>query len=142
MSKGLVAESTITISVPVEEVWKALTEPEIIKQYMFGTEVETDWKVGSPIFWRGQWQGKKYEDKGEILQYEENRSVSYSHFSPLTCQPDIPDNYHTITIKLSDDNGHTSATLSQDGNDTEEAQKYSQKNWDMMLQSLRQLLEK
>lgn len=142
MSKGLIAESTIAIGVSVEKVWKALTEPDIIKQYMFGTEVETDWKVGSPIFWRGQWEGKKYEDKGEILQCNENRSVSYSHFSPLTGQPDIPDNYHTITIKLSDDNGQTSVTLSQDGNDSEEARKHSQNNWDMMLQSLKQLLEK
>lgn len=47
-----------TINAPLEKVWKALTEPEIVKQYFFGTDLVTDWKVGSPIIFQGEWEGQ------------------------------------------------------------------------------------
>ena len=59
MQRGLIAKATITINAPVERVWDALVNPGIIKQYMFGTEVVSDWEEGSPIVWKGEWQGKK-----------------------------------------------------------------------------------
>jgi DNA-binding transcriptional ArsR family regulator len=31
-----------------ERLWSALTSPEFMKQYWFGTHFETDWKSGSP----------------------------------------------------------------------------------------------
>jgi hypothetical protein len=64
---------------------------------MFGT----DWKEGSPIVWQGEWQGKAYQDKGTILKIDQERVLQYSHFSPLSGQPDVPESYHTVTIELS-----------------------------------------
>ena len=78
MQRELTAKATITISAPVERVWDALVNPSIIKQYMFGTEVASDWEEGSPIVWKGEWQGKKYEDKGTILKLKQQRMISYS----------------------------------------------------------------
>ena len=49
---------------PAKNVWEALINPAMIKQYFFGTDVVSDWKVGNSIVWRGTWQGKEYEDKG------------------------------------------------------------------------------
>ena len=66
MTRGFVAEASISVNVPVEKVWNALTTPEVIQQYMFGTKVVSGWKEGSPIVWKGEWQGKKYEDKGSF----------------------------------------------------------------------------
>lgn len=60
-----------TIDAPASEVWSALITPETIKQYFFGSEVETDWEEGSPITFRGEYEGKHYEDKGEIRDVEE-----------------------------------------------------------------------
>ena len=142
MKKGLVAETSVTINVPVAKVWDALTNPEMIKQYMFGTDTVSDWKEGSSIVWKGEWQGKKYEDKGVILQLKPKRMIQYSHFSPLSGQPDVPENYHTVTVELSNDGVQTTVSLSQDNNDTEEAREHSEKNWKMMLDGLRKLLEK
>ncbi len=142
MNKGLIAKASISINAPVGKVWDALTNPEVIKQYMFGTDVISDWKEGSPIIWKGEWQGKKYEDKGVILKLEPERLIQYSHFSPLSGKPDLPENYHTVTVELVSDGAETTISLSQDNNETEQARKYSENNWKMMLDGLKKLLEK
>lgn len=58
------------ISAPPGQVWNALTDPTVIKKYFLGTEVTTSWRVGEPITFKGEWQGKHYEDKGVVLSYE------------------------------------------------------------------------
>jgi uncharacterized protein YndB with AHSA1/START domain len=62
MAENFIAEATITLKAPAGKVWEALTKPELIQQYLFGTQVSTDWQVGSPVTYRGVWQGKPYED--------------------------------------------------------------------------------
>ncbi|GIV82441.1 MAG: hypothetical protein KatS3mg051_1795 [Anaerolineae bacterium] len=141
MNKNLIARASITINAPSSKVWDALVNPEAIKQFMFGTHVVTSWRVGSPIAWKGEWQGKQYEDKGVILRFEPPRVLQYSHFSPLSGLPDKPENYHTVTIELSGEGNQTSFSLSQDNNATEEARKHSEKMWGTMLTALKQFLE-
>jgi len=141
MARGLIAEAATTIDAPREKVWDALVNPLVIKQYMFGTEVESAWEVGSPIVWKGEWQGKPYEDKGVILQLETARRIQYSHFSPLSGHPDVPENYHTVTVELSDDGALTLVELSQDNNSSEEAREQSRTNWKQMLGALKHHLE-
>ncbi len=142
MNEGFIAKASISINAPVGRVWDALTNPEVIRQYMFGTNVISDWKEGSPIVWKGEWEGKKYEDKGLILKLEPGRLIQYSHFSPLSGQQDSPENYHTVTIELSGKGNQTFVSLLQDNNETEEARKHSENNWEMMLDGLKKLLEK
>src|SRR6266511_4164954 len=142
MNNRFIAKASATIDAPVAKVWDALVNPAMIKQYMFGTNVVSDWKEGRPIVWKGEWQGKSYEDKGVILKIEPRRLLQYSHFSPLSGQPDAPENYHTVTIELSSKGPQTVVSLSQDNNATDEARKHSEKNWETMLTSLKKLLEK
>lgn len=139
---NLIAEVHATINAPVDEVWDALVNPEMINRYMFGTTVVSEWKEGSKIFWRGEWKGKAYEDKGEILQLRPGKKLKYTHYSPLTGQPDIPENYHTVTIDLGGEGAKTSVTLRQDNNATPEAKAHSEENWKMMLEAMKELLEK
>jgi uncharacterized protein YndB with AHSA1/START domain len=139
--KDLIATASIRIDASVARVWQALVDPDVIKQYMFGTNVVSDWKEGSPIVWQGEWQGKAYQDKGTILQIEPERVLQYSHFSPLSGEPDVPENYHTVTIELSGAGGQTNVSLSQDHNATEEDREHSEKNWQMMLEGLKKSLE-
>jgi uncharacterized protein YndB with AHSA1/START domain len=141
MTKGLIATATTTINALPAHVWNALTTPATIKQYMFGTTVVTDWKEGSPIVWKGEWEGKSYEDRGTILQKEEQRLLQYSHYSPLSGAPDVPENYHTVTIALAGEGNQTQVTLTQDNNATEAEREHSAQNWRMMLDSLKQVLE-
>lgn len=141
MGENLIAKSSITINVPVVRVWDALVNPSIIKQYMFGTEVVSDWKENSSIVWKGVWEGKSYEDKGMILKIVPERFLQYTHFSPLSGAADLPENYHTLTYELSDQGEDTQVSLSQDNNASEEALKHSQQMWDSMLAGLKKFLE-
>lgn len=118
---GYLAEAEIDIEASPREVWDALTDPDRVGQYMFGTRLSTDWEVGSPITWSGEWQGNTYEDKGEILEFLPEARLSYSHYSPLSGASDVPENYHTVVIELSPHDKGTTGALAQDNNDTEEA---------------------
>jgi uncharacterized protein YndB with AHSA1/START domain len=139
---NLIARSSIAIEAPPAQVWQALVTPAAIKQYMFGTNVTSDWKEGSPITWKGEWQGKAYEDKGVIRQFKPNQALQYTHFSPLAGLPDKPENYHTVSIQLSPDGNRTRVSLTQDNNPTEEARSHSEKNWKMMLEGLKKFVER
>ena len=141
MDKKLVAKASTTIQAPAAKVWEALVTPATIKQYMFGTTVASDFKKGSPITWKGEWQGKKYEDKGVILDLQPKRKLAYSHFSPLSGLPEKPENFHNVTIELVDKGKQTLVSLSQDNNANEKERDHSQKNWEMMLSGLKKLLE-
>jgi uncharacterized protein YndB with AHSA1/START domain len=136
-----IARAKVEIDASPEEVWDALIDPDRIEQYMFGTRVSTDWEVGSPISWRGEWQGKQYEDKGEILDFEPERKLRYSHFSPLAGKPDLPENYHTVMIELTPTESGTTVDLAQDNNETDQARAHSEANWQSMLDGLRSHVE-
>ena len=136
-----IAKASTTIDAPAAKVWDALVTPASIKEYMFGTNVSSGWKEGSPITWKGEWQGRAYEDKGEIRKFDAPRVLQYTHFSPLAGLPDTPENYHTVTVELSGDGSRTDVVLSQDNNPTEEAKDHSEKNWRMMLDGLKKFVE-
>jgi uncharacterized protein YndB with AHSA1/START domain len=139
--RGLVAHASVQIAAPASTVWHGLTDPAIIKQYMFGADVDCDWREGSPLVLRGEWEGKPFEDKGTVLRAEANRLLSYTHFSPMSGMPDAPEHYHTITVELADAGDHTDVSLSQDNNATEEERDKSAATWSTMLGTLKNVLE-
>ena len=142
MSIGFEAIATVTIDAPRAQVWDALTNPEMVKQYMHGTNLSTDWKVGSPIAWRGEWKGQSYEDKGEVLEADPPQFLKYTHWSPMGGSDDKPENHHTVRYELAEDGGQTTVTLKQDNNATqEEADKMTVDNWGPVLQGLKQTAE-
>jgi uncharacterized protein YndB with AHSA1/START domain len=136
-----VATAEIEIDASRDKVWSALTDPEQIREYMFGSEVVTDWQQGSPITWKGEYEGKPYEDKGEIVEIEPQRRVKMTHFSPLSGQEDRPENYHTLVYELAESDGRTRVSLSQDNNPSQEAANHSQANWEKMLTGLKEVVE-
>ena len=87
---GFTATAEIDVAAAPDRVWAALTEPEQIAAYMEGSRVETTWEVGSPITWDGEYQGREYQDKGEVLTYDEPHVLSVTHYSPMMGQPDLP----------------------------------------------------
>jgi uncharacterized protein YndB with AHSA1/START domain len=141
MDSDHIAKASVTVDAERERVFDALVNPEDIEEYMFGTTVVSDWREGSPIVWKGEWKGKRYEDKGEILELVPNRRLRYTHFSPLSGEEDAPENYHTVTVELAETDSRTRVTLTQDNNPTEEARRHSEENWSMMLDGLKKVVE-
>ncbi|MEO8830637.1 SRPBCC family protein [Lapillicoccus sp.] len=108
---------------------------------MMGSVVETDWQPGSPITWSGEWKGKPYQDKGEIVAVDEPDRLELTHYSPLTGQDDVPESYHTLVYTLEDRDGGTQVSVTQDNNaDQDEADRNSQA-WTQMLDGLKQTVE-
>jgi uncharacterized protein YndB with AHSA1/START domain len=112
------ASSSITIAAPIDQVWQAVTTPELIKQWFFGVDTESDWKPGSPLIHRGEWQGKPYVDKGEILRYQE------------------------VTWALSERDGSTELTITERNLPSEETKAVSEDSWKTVLTSLKDVLER
>jgi len=142
MPRGFIAEKAITINAPVDTVWKALTDPALVAEYMHGTHMETTWETGSSITWKGEWQGKAYEDKGTVLEVVPDQLLSTSHWSPMGGSEDIPENYHTVTYRLVPRDGHTIVTLTQDNNASQEdAEAMAEKSWGPVLEGLKTVAE-
>lgn len=137
---GIVATAEIDIEASPDRVWRALTEPALIKKYMFGSLVETDWKAGSRIVWKGEYEGKPYEDKGEIIEFKPERLLVLTHFSPMSGQEDLPENYHALIYELEQRGDLTHLSLSQDNNASDEEAARSKQNWSMMLASLKEVV--
>jgi len=128
--------------VPRSKVWEALTKPEYVKQYFFGTNMEADLRKGGKLRFTGEWEGKQYEDKGTILEIENEKLLKYNYFSSFSGKPDVPENYHVVTYKLVDMGGNTEYLVEQEGLETEDAARHTEQNWAAIMESLRKLLEK
>jgi uncharacterized protein YndB with AHSA1/START domain len=139
---GNTARASVDVDASPEEVWDALTDPAKIADWMSGSKVETDWRVGSPITWQGEYDGRAYEDKGEVLVFVEPTTLSVTHYSPMMGQPDEPESYHTLVYTLSENGGGTHVELTQDGCEDEEQAEQFSANWQQMLDGLKAAAER
>ncbi|MDB5112121.1 MAG: hypothetical protein JWR67_3235, partial [Mucilaginibacter sp.] len=138
MNYDLTATETIEVNAPAEKVWQVLTTPELIKEYLFGTNTITDWKPGSEIIFQGEYEGKQYRDKGIILENELNRKISYSYWSGFSGLEDKPENYSTVTYTLEPvENGKTKFTWTQKGFSNEKGQQHSQSGMKAFLEQIK-----
>ncbi|CAN5160582.1 hypothetical protein BH09ACT6_BH09ACT6_10700 [soil metagenome] len=136
-----VSRAELLIRTSPAEVWNVITATGSNPEVMFGAQTTTDWQVGHPILWRGTWKGTDYEDKGTVLEVEEPALLSVTHFSPLTGQDDVPENYHTVTFSLEAVPEGTRVAITQDRNPTVEAAAVSEENWITMLKGVRSVAE-
>lgn len=132
---------TIEINADAARVWDALTNPELIKQYLFGTETLTDWQVGSEIISQGSWEGKPYRDKGEIVKASPKQTLQYTYWSGFSGLEDKKENYSLVTYNLQEKDGATVLLFTQEGFANEQARNHSDKSWDMVLNKMKELVE-
>jgi uncharacterized protein YndB with AHSA1/START domain len=131
---GYVAKAEKDVAAPAEEVWGLLTTQA--SRVYFGSEVESDWKVGSSVVWRGEWEGKPFEDRGEVVEADAPTRLVITHYSPLSGEEDSPENYHRMEYTLTDIGGGTHVVLEQDGNPSQESADHAAANWQQMLDGL------
>lgn len=141
MTTGITLKTSIHINAPVSKVWDALTNAELIKKYFFGTECISDWKKGSPIVYRGVWEGKPYEDKGNIIDIEKEKFIFYNYWSSMSGTADVPANYSEIRYELTPDKNGTTFTVIQHDIKTQEAREHSEKNWGFIMNGMKKMLE-
>ena len=142
INKELVVSKSIIISEGYEAVWNVMTQPEKIKVYLFGTETITDWKVGSPIIFQGEYQGHTYKDKGNVLENEYGKLLKYNYWSGFSGVEDKLENYSIITYILNEiDNNQTKLTWRQEGFANVEGQQHSENGLMGMLEQIKKLVE-
>ncbi|MBA2559828.1 MAG: SRPBCC domain-containing protein [Propionibacteriales bacterium] len=133
--------SSTEIDAPLEEVWEALTTPSLIKKWFLGVDTETDWKVGSSIVHRGEYEGKPYVDTGEILAFEPPTLLEHSHWSEGSGKPNSPEQYQVVSWALTERSGGTDLKITEKNLPSKEAAETSEQTWKMVLGNLKDLLE-
>ncbi|RZJ71698.1 SRPBCC domain-containing protein [Flavobacterium sp.] len=140
MDNTLNITQSVEIHATAADVWKGVTDPELIKEYFFGTTMETSWEKGAPVFWRGVWDGKAYEEKGEVLDIDRGNSVSVSYLT--SGLEDKPENYAVVTYEIETlDEEFTKLTITQEGFQDQKACDDSRENWKVVLDGLRKVVE-
>jgi uncharacterized protein YndB with AHSA1/START domain len=135
------AQVSVHIHAPVQAVWDALTKPEIIKKYFFGTNTITDWVPGHMIVFEGEWDGKTYHDKGTVLEFYKYEKLRYDYWSSMSGIEDKPENYAIVTYELFNEGEVTTLVVTQENIPDEARKEHSIENWKMVLQDLKKLLE-
>jgi uncharacterized protein YndB with AHSA1/START domain len=142
MKSNITGKASIDIEASAQKVWEALTTPALIRQYFFGTTTVSDWKEGSSLIFKGEWQGKTYEDHGIILKVIPNKLFKYNYWSSMSGMEDKPENYADITYELSEKDDVTTLTILQDNIPDENMKEHSQQNWKKVMTGLKELVEK
>jgi uncharacterized protein YndB with AHSA1/START domain len=143
MTETFVARVSLTINAPRAKVWDALVDPEKIKQYILASDVVSQWREGSSIVWKSEFNGKPFEIKGTILRLEPQHLLEFEQSRPIfrASQTVRPSDYHRVTIELSDEGTQTHLSLVEQGNATERELAHSQGGWQLALGNMKALLE-
>lgn len=141
MDHNLIVSKTIAISRPREVVWRVLTEPGSVKQYLYGADLVTDWTVGNAVIFRGEFQGHAWQDKGTVLEYEPPRRLQYSYYSGSCGLDDRPEHYATVTYQIDETSDGTVLAVQQQGYPNEESRSSSDSGWDGVLGQIKSLAE-
>lgn len=141
MKTTISGETSTTINATKSAVWNALTDPALIKKYFFGTNTITTWQPGTPIKFEGEWQGKKYHDKGTVLQNIKEQLLQFDYWSSMSGIEDKPENYMIVTYSLQGTDNNVTLTLKQENIPDEKTRDHSMNNWKKVLADLKKMLE-
>lgn len=135
----------VNINAPISKVWHILTTPELMKKWMISDDIEidvnTDWKVGSPMLIRGNMNGKNFENNGTVLQFETEKTLRYSHLSSISRLPDQPESYSILEFRLQPVENQTILSLTVSNFPTESIHKHLAFYWNVTLEVLKRMIE-
>ena len=114
----------------------------MISEFMFGTQINTDWKVGSDIKWTGSYNGRTYEDKGKILQVLPEKLLQHTYHSSMSGIEDKPENYFNVTYEFEETEGATTVTVTNSNLPDEQSREHAEKNWKGVLEKLKEVVER
>jgi uncharacterized protein YndB with AHSA1/START domain len=139
------AQVSTELEASLDVAWKALTNPDVLGKAFFGSQVETSWKVGESISFRGEWHGQKFEDHGKVLTFSPPKQLRFSHFSALSGLEEKPENFHVLTLELLA-GAKTTLRLTQENENNKPVDEGTKqelvKNWTSVLDGLKHAVEK
>src|SRR5688572_7414475 len=143
MSQELIVEKSVEIAASTHQVWRVLTDPDMILQWMGGAHIESTWELGSDITFSGTMPNfnKKYRDRGTVLAVEREKILQYSHWSEMKRLPDVPENRTIITFTLELIDEKTRLTFRQENFHSEVEYKHANFFWGVALHVMKNLLE-
>ena len=124
-----------------EKLWEALTSAAFTRLYFHNTEIDSDWKVGSPVVFNRANDGETAVE-GEILAVDKPRLLSYT-WRALYDEDMAAESHSRVTFEIEamqsvcrlrivhDDFDADSKTLAQ----------ISNQGWNAIICSLKSLLE-
>lgn len=143
MDLSLVLSESIDIKAPAAKVWRGLTDPAIIKEYLYGTNTQTTWEIGTEVVFEGEFDGKSYRDKGVVLENEPGSLLSYTYWSGFSGMEDKPENYSIVTCRVIPlDEEHTRLTWTHRGYASKEAYEHSKIGMKPFMESIKTVMER
>jgi uncharacterized protein YndB with AHSA1/START domain len=133
--------SVIRLDATKDKVWDTLTKPELVKLWQYGSDLVTNWEVGSNIKFRTEWEGKIFEQWGQVLEVKPLELLKYSLFAPRPGLEDKPENYFVMSYVLTTENDQTKLEIIQEDNRPNAKQEEPQGTENPILQSLRKITE-
>ena len=134
--------SRITINATLQKVWDTLTRPELVKLWQYGSDLQTTWKVGSEIKFITEWEGKIFEQRGNVLEFTPMSKLRYSLFAPRPGIKDKPENYFEMIYSLIASNGQTRLEIIQEDNRPNAVQEEEQGEENPVLKMLKLVAER
>jgi uncharacterized protein YndB with AHSA1/START domain len=133
--------SSVFINASLDRVWNALTKPEKVKLWQYGSDSITTWEVGSKIEFVTEWEGQIFKQWGKVLEMKQNEVIKYSLFAPSLNIEDRPENYFIMKYVLTPKNGQTKLEIIKEDNRPNAVQEESQGEENPILQSLKNIVE-
>lgn len=133
--------STINLNASVNKVWNVLTKPEFVKQWQYGSNLITDWEIGSDIKFSTKWEGVIFEQWGKVLDVIPYKLIRYTLFAPRPDIEDKPENYFVMNYILSDEKNYIRLDIIQEDNRPGAIQEDPQGEENPVLSILKALVE-
>ena len=133
--------STVIIKASIQKVWDALTKPELVKQWQYGSDLVIDWKVGNDIKFRTEWEGKVFEQWGKVLEMIPHQLIKYSLFAPRPGLEDKPENYFIMSYTIEEQQEGIMVKIIQEDNREGAIQEEPQGEENPVLSGLKNLVE-
>jgi uncharacterized protein YndB with AHSA1/START domain len=134
----------ISINAETAKVWKAITDPGLMSQWMGDVEmalqVRTNWQLNSPILISG-FHHTQFEIKGIVLKFQEPQILSYTHLSSQSMLADEPEHYTKLEFILNAENDHTVLTVNLENFPTTSIKNHLEFYWRGTLPVIKQLVE-
>jgi uncharacterized protein YndB with AHSA1/START domain len=130
----------IQIRAKLEDVWDYLVNPRKVGELFWGSTVESDFKVGSLIVWKGNWEGKPFEDRGIVMEMKKGEVLQYSHWSPAEPVPPEKDR-NLISVRLKKLANGVHVTFQHDNIASLAMKEHSEGMWKQLLSRMKELAE-